>query len=384
MSHVGIPMDESSSRSPGGPEHRGRGGFAAVMAVVLIVGLGAAAFFGARFVWQQFGPTPVEDYEGSGTGSVVIVVEDGNTITQIANTLYEADVVASPEAFIQATDGDSRATSIGPGAYEMRLQMSGEAAFELILDPAARYESTVVLPEGFRIDQTVARTSESMALPEDELWAILRDPGSGLVLPDYAPESGELRAEGFLFPATYGFAKDATSLTVLQGYVDRFNASAARTGLDNAEALVGFSPYEVLIVASLVQAEGLPQDFDKVARVIYNRLDPDTWGDTNGLLQLDATLNYALEESTLVLSNEQLQDDGPYNTYTRTGLPPTPINSPGEDAIAAALAPADGDWLYYVTVNPDTGETKFTEDYDEFLVYKAEFQQWCADNPGKC
>jgi UPF0755 protein len=121
-----------------------------------------------------------------------------------------------------------------------------------------------------------------------------------------------------------------------------------------------------------------------VARVIYNRLDPDTWGDTFGYLQLDATINYANAESQLNISSDQLREDGPYNTYTRQGLPPTPINSPGDAAIAAALAPDDGDWLYYVTVDPSTGETKFTDNYDEFLGYKEEFQQWCSDNPGQC
>ena len=171
---------------------------------------------------------------------------------------------------------------------------------------------------------------------------------------------------------------------MLQAYVDRFNESADALGLANAEEAVGFSAYEALIVASLVQSEGRPEDFGKVARVIYNRLDPDTWGETYGFLQLDATINYANAESQLNISSEQLQEDGPYNTYTRQGLPPTPINSPGDAAIAAALAPDDGDWLYYVTVNPSTGETKFTDSYDEFLQYKAEFQQWCSDNPGQC
>ncbi len=125
-------------------------------------------------------------------------------------------------------------------------------------------------------------------------------------------------------------------------------------------------------MASLVQAEGQPADFAKVSRVIYNRLD-------QGMkLQLDATVNYALGRSTLKLTNQDITVDSPYNTYKVTGLPPTPINSPGEQALEAALAPAAGDWLYYVTVNPTTGETKFTSSYSEFLKFKAEFQ---ANNP---
>ena len=142
------------------------------------------------------------------------------------------------------------------------------------------------------------------------------------------------------------------------------------------------TPYEAMIIASLVQAEGHPDDFDKVARVIYNRLDPETWGGTYGLLQMDATVNYALDKSEINLTTEELQNtDSPYNTYKNPGLPPTPINSPGEAAIEAALNPADGDWLYYVTVNPDSGETKFTADYNEFLGFKSELTDWLAANP---
>ncbi len=385
MSHIGISMrDQSPTPPPRGSRQRGMGLPAAMLSILLIGGVGVALFLGGKAVWDRFGPTSAEDYPGPGSGSVVVVVEPGDTVTDIANSLFTADVVASPGAFVQATNGDERATTIAPGAYEMQEQMSGAQAFELILDPSARYESQVVLPEGLRIDQVVDRTSEATGLPQDALWQIFRDPAQGLQLPEWAPPTGELRAEGFLFPATYGVAKDATALQVLQGYVDRFGESAEAVGLENAEQLAGKTPYEVLVIASLVQSEGLPQDFGKVARVIYNRLDPATWGDTNGFLQLDATINYALAESNIALSSEQLQEDGPYNTYTRPGLPPTPINSPGEAAMMAALSPEDGDWLYYVTVNPDTGDTRFTDDYDEFLGYKAEFQQWCADNPDKC
>ena len=161
----------------------------------------------------------------------------------------------------------------------------------------------------------------------------------------------------------------------------RWDKAAEKVGLEAGAKQVGYNPYEVMIIASLVQSEGHPDDFDKVARVIYNRLDEATWGGTYGYLQLDATVNYALKHSEINLPTEKLQGTkSPYNTYLNTGLPPTPINSPGEAAMEAALNPADGDWLYYVTVNPDTGETKFTADYDEFLSFRAELQKWYAEN----
>ena len=130
-----------------------------------------------------------------------------------------------------------------------------------------------------------------------------------------------------------------------------------------------------MIIASLVQAEGHPNDYGKVSRVIYNRL-------AAGMpLQLDATVNYVLKKSEINLSPDQIATDSPYNTYKNTGLPPTPINQPGEAAMTAALQPDEGDWLYFVAVNPDTGETKFTSDYNEFLQFKKEFEKYVAENP---
>ena len=137
-----------------------------------------------------------------------------------------------------------------------------------------------------------------------------------------------------------------------------------------------------MIIASLVQAEGHPDDFDKVARVIYNRAGSRYWGGTNGLLQIDATLNYALGKSDINIPTAERDSlDSPFNTYKYIGLPPTPINSPGEAAMQAALNPADGPWLYYVTVNPDTGETKFTDDFGQFEIWRQEFAKWLAENP---
>ncbi|HEY7720021.1 MAG TPA: endolytic transglycosylase MltG, partial [Pedococcus sp.] len=121
----------------------------------------------------------------------------------------------------------------------------------------------------------------------------------------------------------------------------------------------------------------------KIARVIYNRLEGE---ETNGLLQIDATVNYAADnELGAVPTTEDLELDSPYNTYKYPGLPPTPIEAPGEAALEAAANPADGGWYYYVTVNLKTGETKFAETYDEFLTYKDELREYCAtESEGAC
>jgi UPF0755 protein len=164
--------------------------------------------------------------------------------------------------------------------------------------------------------------------------------------------------------------RDATE--VLGAMVRRFDIAADEVRLEKRAKRLGMSAYDVLIVASLVQAEVAPDDFRKVARVIYNRLN-------QGMkLQFDSTVNYALRTDTFFLTEDMLTTESPYNTFVIDGLPPTPINSPGQDAIEAALNPATGDWLYFVTVDPDTLTTRFTADYDQFLVWKQKFRDTYA------
>ena len=160
--------------------------------------------------------------------------------------------------------------------------------------------------------------------------------------------------------------------------LEKFNVVADEMDFETRAAETGYTPYEVLTVASLAQAEAPPDDFGKVARVVYNRIEPETWGETYGYLGFDSTVNYALKKSDINPSGPDREINSPYNTFTEQhqGLTPTPINSPGEAAMEAALDAPQGDWLYFVTTNPDTGKTKFTNDYGEFLGYKEEFQTW--------
>jgi len=335
---------------------------ALVSGLVILAAVGSALFFVRS-------PAPTEDFAGTGTGEVTITVARGDTITQIGRTLKEAGVVASVEAFVSAALVDDKGASIGPGTYTLRRGMSGQDALTLMLDPKSRAQNRLVLPEGLRMGQTVSLAAESTGLPPASFDEALANPGD-LGLPEWADN----RPEGFLFPASYDLAGDETAQVVLQTLVQRFAQASTDLNLVSRAKERGLDPYEVLIIASIVQAEGQPEDFAKVARVIYNRLDADM------LLQMDSTVAYGLDVVDITLSAEQLESDSPYNTYVVKGLPPTPINSPGEAAIEAALEPAKGRWLYFVTVNPDTGETKFTRNYDRFLEYKKEFQDYVAAN----
>ena len=308
------------------------------------------------------GGSESNDYAGSGSGSVSVNVSRGDSLTEIGSTLQAGGVVKSIESFTSAAANNEQSSTIGPGVYAMKMQMSGESALALMLDPASR-ASRLVLPEGLRLGETVALASSAAGLPLTDFERVLENPDA-LALPGWAKS----RPEGFMFPATYDLAGDENAESILISLVRRFNQSATSIDLEARAIQLGRSPYEVLTVASLLEGEVTPKDFAKVAAVAYNRLAAKM------PLQFDSTVSYALGLDQLELTADQLDTQSPYNTYKVTGLPPTPINSPGESALEAALSPAKGKWLYFVTVNPDTGKTKFAKTYERFLVLKAEYR----------
>ena len=328
--------------------------------VVLLVVLAVGALLGATLLGSWFGGGA--DYPGPGEGEVVVEVLPGDSARAIGATLAGADVVASAEAFVDAAAADERSLGIQPGSYAMARLMSAQGALDRLLDPAARVQTEVTLPEGLRVSQTVDRLVEASGLPRADFEQALSNPRS-LGLPPYA--AGE--AEGFLFPATYAFDPGVPAEEMLRTMVQRFDQAAAELDLVASSRAVGLTPRQAVIVASLVQAEVAERDFGKAARVVYNRLN------TGMALQLDSTVNYALGTNDLTLDNEQLGVDSPYNTYANDGLPPGPVNSPGEAALDAALHPPDGDWIYFVALAPGSDATRFTADYDQFLAWKDEF-----------
>jgi len=357
-----------SMLSPGKlPPSRHRRSWAKWIAGLVTVAL-AVAMIGYSVTLLRGSPASEEEFSGSGVGEVVVIIERGDTLTRIARKLEDAGVISSADTFINVATVDERSATIGPGKYTLRGQMGAIEALDLLLDPVARKDSRLVLPEGLRMNQTVEASVAATDIPRADFEEALAEPGD-LGLPAWARN----RPEGFLFPATYDIAGDESAVALLKSFVSRFNQASAEVGLEERAPDVGLKPYKVLTVASIVQAEVSPADFAKAARVVYNRLD-------QGMpLQMDSTVAYALGINDIRLNEEQLATSSPYNTYENKGLPPGPINSPGEAAMEAALDPAEGDWLYFVTVNPATGETKFTADYQEFLEFKREFQSTLAE-----
>jgi UPF0755 protein len=349
------------------PPSRNRSSWAKRIAGLVAVAI-ALGMIGLSVLLIRGPETAPDEYAGGGSGEVTVVVSSGDTLTEIARKLEDAGVVLNSQNFVDAASVDERASSIGPGKYTMKREMNSVDALELMLDPASRADSRLVLPEGLRLEQTVAIAAEATSLPKSDFQKVLRQP-EDLGLPSWAKD----RPEGFMFPATYDLTGEETAKATIKMLVKRFNQASADVGLEEGASAVGLNPYQALIVASLLQAEVTPGDFAKAARVIYNRLDA-------GMpLQLDSTVSYALGINDIQLNEDQLATSSPYNTYVRKGLPPRPINSPGEAAMEAALNPAKGKWLYFVSVDPRTGETKFAKSYDKFLELKREFQRNLAE-----
>ena len=379
-------LDEQTGTPAGGrraerSRRRGPGClFGLVVLALLFGGLYFGVTKGVDFVKDQFEGTP--DYPGPGTGEVVFEVQEGDNAAEIGRNLKAADIVKSVDAFTQAATANPDSVKIQVGSYQMRLQMKAEDALDLLLDPANAVAANVVIPEGLRVVDIVKILVKETGFTKKEFDAALADTAA-LGLPAYADGN----PEGYLFPATYEFGPDAQPAAMLQAMVARWEQAASDVDLVAKAEALGYTPHEMMTIAAMLEAEGRGDYTPKIARVIYNRLENPDNGITNGLLQIDATVNYALGRKGITrLTQEEIDSvaDNPYNTYKQPGLPPGPIEAPGQAAMEAALNPDDGDWLFYVTVILATGETKFASTEAEFLEYKAELDEYCATQSDRC
>ncbi len=373
LSDLGLELGHEKRHRP----RRGFGCLAVLVALAVLVGGGYLAYsYGLSALKDRLSGPP--DYTGAGTGQVVVEVKDGDAATDIGTTLVDKGVVKSVQAFTDAARKDSKSVGIQVGFYKMKKQMSAKAALAVLVDPKNRSRSVVTIPEGFTVDQIVATLAKKTKFSKKQYTKVLDNPSS-IGLPSYAKGN----AEGYLFPATYELPPNSTPKSILTTMVQRWDQAAQEADIEGAAQQLGYTPEQLMVVASLVEAESnRDEDRGKVARVIYNRLET---GKTDKLLQIDATVNYGIGRNLGVgLTTDDLQVDSPYNTYRNPGLPPTPIEAPGDAAIEAAAHPTDGPWIYYVTVNLRTGETKFTENYDTFLKYKAEFKEYCRTQSDNC
>lgn len=344
------------------------------MAFAIMLSLFAALVIAAVLlvprIFEGFRSPAHEDFPGPGSGVVTVEIAEGQTGGDIGDMLVEAGVVASRGAFVEAFNANPAATGIQPGSYDLLQGMRAADSVTALLNPANRAELKITVVEGMRTSQVYERIASVTGIPVGEIEAAASDPAT-IGLPGEAGGN----PEGWLAAATYTVDRDASAADILSQMVGRTVAILDELGVPAERR------EEVLIKASIVEKEvNQPDDYGKVARVIENRLQPGSA--TNGTLGMDSTLAYGLGKSGLDLTRSELASDHPYNTRVHPGLPPGPIGSPGGAAIQAVVNPPEGDWLYFVTVNPDTGETRFTADYQEHLANQELYRQWLAEHPG--
>ena len=303
--------------------------------------------------------TAPKDYTGSGTGSVQVKIPIGATGQNIAVLLAKDDVVKTEVAFLNAAKKDTRSTSVQPGTYAMHKQMSGASALALLLDPKSKLTRSVTIPEGTRVKDALALIAKNLKLKPADLKKASTSGKLGL------PKAAKGKLEGFLFPATYVFQPDDNATDVLTAMVTRSEQAFTKLKIPDSQLRA------VVIKASIIQAEAGNKNYmGKDSRVLDNRLK------INMKLSLDSTVSYATGKFNITTTAADRQVKSPYNTYRYTGLPAGPISNPGEAALKAALTPTPGPWVYFVTTNPDTGETKFATTYAEHLKNKAELQAY--------
>jgi UPF0755 protein len=340
---------------------------AALLVILIPLGIGGSYVY--SLYQNKYHPA---DYSGAGTGRIVVQVTSGETPTGLAPQLVKDGVVASSRAFVLAAEHSSNPNGLLPGFYGMHLHMKASLAYTLLLNQKNLVQVTVTIPEGWRLSQIVAYLGAKSGIPASAYQAILKNPAQL-----HLPAAANGKPEGYLFPATYEVVPHESALGVLSGMVQRFDQEAAQLNLPTAAKQVHLTESQVIVMASLVEAEGgRTSDYPKIARVIYNRLAQHI------PLELDSTVLYGLHTYGIIASDQQLASSSPYNTYKHQGLTPGPIDSPGAAAIQAVLNPAAGNWIYFVTVNPKTGETLFTASESQFQQYRAELEHNLGQGQG--
>ena len=337
-----------------------------VLALVLVGGAGYYLVNNASSLLGFQNPFVASDYEGQGVDPVSVTIEPESTGTAMGRTLVEAGVVKSVNAFVEAFEANPDAAGIQPGNYKLLTEMKASAAITLLLSKESRNEVKLTVPEGRTVTQILDTAVSVTGKSREEFEAAMADPAAvGL------PAEAGGNYEGWLFPATYLLEPDDTAATIISNMILQTTSTLDSLGVP-AE-----SRQDVIVKASLVEREAKADaDRPKMARAIQNRLERDM------VLQIDAAVAYGLGRSGMTISRADMGDpSNPYNTYQHKGLPPGPIASPGMKSIEAVLNPEPGDWIFWVAVNLDTGETKFSTTNAEHERYKAELRQWQEENP---
>ncbi len=347
--------DDLFMRSPRRPPQRGRRhtrlfGYLLVAVLALLLGLAVGyvrGYFSAGDVGQE----------------VTVVVSPGDTLSAIATKLESAGVVEHAGAFVVRVQADGYASQLKPGTYALRENEPYDDLVAALIAGQRPVTVKVTIPEGSTLEQSGSIVAKEIdELSSGEYVRIARDDPPKVRLKGYETGSS---LEGLLFPATYEVAPDISARKFIDKQVDAFEAALAQVDMARARK-ANLTPYDVVIIASMIEREAqVPEERATVAAVIWNRLSDGM------LLQIDATIQYALGKTKPVLTFDDLKIDSPFNTYTNEGLPPTPIANPGLASLQAAANPAEVDYLYYVARADGTGRHYFSRSYEEFLANQA-------------
>lgn len=382
---VGAPRSTRAQDRAAAAGGRGRGRMLILLAV-LAAGVLAVVLLGPKLFG---GPKLPSDFSGEGKDDIVIEVNPGDSGSVIAQNLVDKGVIADVGMFISAASGNAALAAIQPGFYKLRTEIPAATAVKTLVDPASRV-GKLVIPEGKQLDDITAVGSGAV---NPGIFSLIADAScvnlngtekcvsaadlraaseegtlESLNVPDWAREGAGVmgqshrRLEGLIAPGTWNIDPSSSAKEILAKLVGQSGEGYVKGGILDAAKVLNMSPYQVLIVGSLVQKEAQPADFAKVARVIYNRLASDY-----DRLEFDSTVNYPLDRQEVATTDKDRATETPWNTYAMAGLPATPICSPGAEALAAAENPEAGDWLYFVTIDSD-GTTLFTSDYQEHLA----------------
>ena len=357
-----------TSKGPSKKVRRRRRFLALLLTLTVFV---VAVAVGAQFLKPLLGGDTAADYPGPGTGEVIITVPPGSGPKSVATQLQEKKVVANADTFLKEFIASGGA--LAPGDFTMRTEMKNSDAVAILLNKDKGKVMYFALSAGLRIGESLQAISEGSGVPVAELKALNESPAQ------FGVPAKAKNLEGFLAPGEYRFPLGTPAKDVLRKLVN--------TTLDELKSQGVTDPvkqYDVVTVASIVQAEGGQAEYGDVAGAIYNRLKPNNT-ETNGLIQSDATVTYGLGIKSFHIDEAQKADkSNPYNTYANQGLPVGPIGSPGKTAIDAAAKPKTNEYLYWVTINLDTKETLFSKTLAEHNTYVAKYNAWCEANPGRC
>jgi len=346
--------------------------------LVIVITLAAVGVLGYKAIGimrdASAQATHAEDYKGNGEGEVTVTIPEGASGLDIGDILQEKGVVASGKAFTNAVKNNPKGDTIQPGTYKLKKKMSANAALQALLDPETKGDHTLTVSAGHTKQIVKDRLKQVGNFTDEQIEAAFADT-AGIGLP--AEAGGNV--EGWLAPGTYDVTEKATPKDLVKQMV-------SRTVTQLKDLKVPKEDYHaVLTKASIVEREvNDSRYYGQVARVIENRL-AQTSGETHGLLQMDSTVQYGLGRFGGIPNSTELADsNNAYNTYVHQGLPPGPIGSPSEEAIKAVLNPPAGSWLYFVTVNLETGETLFSSTSEEQKANTKKLDEYCKKNEEIC